>query len=161
MTNMIIIVEGPDGAGKSTLIQQLLASHPGSTMKHFGAPKNDDESYNYWQVYMDAINEADPTKLTIFDRSWYSDLVYAPVMRNRDEMDLRHVKLLEAFVVSHGGGYVIYLTATLNVLWKRCTVRGEHYVKTKEQLIALAQGYSDVFANVCTLPVVRYDTTLG
>lgn len=158
---MIIIVEGPDGAGKSTLIKQLLDSHPGSTMKHFSKPNTDEEALNYWQVYMDAVLEADPTKLTIFDRSWYSDLVYAPVMRHRDEMDIRHVKMLESLVVTHGGGYVIYMTATLNVLWKRCTVRGEHYVKTKEQLAALAQGYSDVFANACSLPVVRYDTTLG
>ncbi len=155
---MIIIVEGPDGAGKSTLIDQLLKSYPGSSYKHFSNPKTDEEAFGYWKVYAEAIEETDPTKVTVFDRSWYSDVVYGPIFRNRLEMDAMHVKMLEALVLTRGGGHVIYCTAPVNVLWSRCQKRGEKYVLSKDKLAEVAKSFSDVMATKCSLPVVRFDT---
>lgn len=155
---MIIIVEGPDCAGKSSLIEKLLKSHPGSTSKHFSAPKNDQEAFDYWQVYAKAIQDTDPTKVTIFDRSWLSDLVYGPVMRERQEMSDLHAQMLDALVVTHGGGFVIYCTAPLKTLWDRCMKRGETYIKDMETLGRISEGYVKVIGSKCTLPVVRYDT---
>ena len=157
---MIIIVEGPDGAGKSTLIEQLLKSHPGSSYKHFSNPKTDDEAFNYWQVYAKAIEDTDPTKVTVFDRSWYSDVVYGPIFRNRLEMDPMHVRMLEAMVQVHGGGSVIYCTAPTNVLWSRCQKRGEKYVLSKDKLAEVSKSYASIMATQCGLPVVRYDTSV-
>ena len=155
---MIIIVEGPDGAGKSTLIEGLLKSHPGSTYKHFSNPKTDEEAFGYWKVYAQAIEDTDPTTVTIFDRSWYSDVVYGPIFRNRLEMDPMHVKMLELMVQAHGGGFVIYCTAPINMLWSRCKKRGETYVLSKEKLAEVAKSYGNVMATQCGLPVVKHDT---
>lgn len=155
---MIIIVEGPDGAGKSTLIDKLLKSYPGSSYQHFSNPKTDEEAWNYWKVYAEAIEATDPTKVTIFDRSWYSDVVYGPIFRNRLEMDPLHVKMLEALVQTHGGGHVIYCTAPVNVLWSRCQKRGEKYVLSKDKLAEVANSYVNVMATQCGLPVVKFDT---
>ncbi len=152
---MIIIVEGPDGAGKSTLINQLMKSHPNSSYRHFSNPKTDEEAFGYWKVYAQAIEDTDPAKVTIFDRSWYSDLVYAPIFRGRDEMDQMHVKMLELLVQSKGGGFVIYCTAPINMLWSRCKKRGETYVLSKEKLAEVAKSYGNVMATQCSLPVVR------
>lgn len=156
---MIIIVEGPDGAGKTTTINALLKSHPGSTTRHFSNPKSDEEAYDYYKVYAQAIKEADPEKVTIFDRSWYSDLVYGPVIRNRQEMSNLHAEMLEALVISNGGGgFVIYCTAPLSVLWSRCKKRGETYIQNIEQLGKISDGYKKVLSSKCSLPVIRFDT---
>lgn len=157
---MIIIVEGPDGAGKSTLIDKLMKSHPGSSYKHFSNPKTDEEAYGYWKVYAQAIEETDPNKVTVFDRSWYSDVVYGPIFRDRLEMDPMHVKMLESLVQTHGGGHVIYCTAPVNVLWARCQRRGEKFVLSKDKLAEVAKSYGNVMATQCSLPVARYDTSV-
>ena len=155
---MIIIVEGPDGAGKTTTIQELLKSHPGSISRHFGNPKTEEEAFDYYKVYAQAIKEADPTKVTIFDRSWYSDLVYGPVIRNVQEMSYLHAEMLEALVISNGGGFVVYCTAPLSVLWSRCKKRGETYIQNIEQLGKISEAYKKVFSTKCNLPVIRFDT---
>lgn len=155
---MIIIVEGPDGAGKTTIIEQLMESHPGSVYRHFSNPKTKEEADNYWKVYAEAVSLADPAKVHIFDRSWYSDVVYGPIFRGRLEMDPMHVKMLEALVKTHGGGFVIYCIAPLKTLWSRCKQRGETFVLSKDKLDEVSRSYAHVMATQCGLPVVRYDT---
>lgn len=155
---MIIIIEGPDGAGKTTLVKKLLAEHPSATQVHFGAPASDKEAYDYYLVYAQAILDTSDTDLVLFDRSWYSDAVYGPIMRGRVEMSTIHIKLLEALAKQHGGAHVIYCTAPLNVLWRRCNVRGETYVTSKDTLEQLRATYETVMSE-CGLPVIRYDTS--
>ena len=46
---MIVIVEGPDGAGKTTLIDQLKQGSRDVIYHHFGAPANDEEAFNYYK----------------------------------------------------------------------------------------------------------------
>ena len=156
---MIVIVEGPDGAGKTTLIDQLEQGSRDAIYHHFGAPANDEEAFNYYKKYAEAINNCRPEALNIFDRSWYSDMVYGPVMRGRHEMTQEHADMLAAMVVANSGGMVIYCTAPVKNLWARCRARGEEYVTEYEQLKAIAERYADVMKHcVRYLPVVRYDT---
>ena len=156
---MIYIIEGPDGAGKTTLVEQIKKSHMNTKVLHFGAPQTPEEADNYYKVYAAAINAMRDDEVLIFDRSWYSDMVYGPVMRNRQEMTQEHADMLSAMVVARGGGIIIYCTAPIKVLWSRCQRRGETYLQNQAQLQAIAVGYSKVMAeNVRFLPVVRYDT---
>ena len=156
---MIYIIEGPDGAGKTTLVEQIRKSHMNAKVLHFGAPQTPEEADNYYKVYAEAINAKRDDEVLIFDRSWYSDMVYGPVMRNRQEMTQEHADMLSAMVVACGGGIIIYCTAPIKVLWARCQRRGETYLQNQAQLQAIATGYSKVMAeNVRFLPVVRYDT---
>ena len=155
---MFIIIEGPDGAGKTTLAKQLLRSHPNSKYLHFGCP-NEQEALYYWRVYAKALLQADSTKVTILDRSWYSDMVYGPIMRNRLEMVPETVDILEQLVIKNGGGLVIYCTADVNILWKRCQERGENYIKTIDRLRDIADKYEEVLSNYCMLPVIKYNTS--
>lgn len=155
---MFIIVEGPDGSGKSTLIESLLKTYPNSIRHHFGKPETEEAAYNYWKVYATTIENADPTQVTILDRSWYSDLVYGPLFRNKCEMEMQHVKLLESHVLTHGGGMVIYCTAPTNILWNRCKQCGEDYVLSKEMLAKVSAAYDTVMTSHCGLTVLRYYT---
>jgi thymidylate kinase len=156
---MIIIIEGPDGAGKTTTINKLLKSHPGSTTVHFSNPLTDEEAFGYWKVYAKAILDSDPNGVTFFDRSWYSDMVYAPIFREREEMSQLHCERLNSLLVHHGGGHIVYCTASPSRLWKRCKKRGEDYVKTKALLDQVSIAYENIMYTQDTLPVIRFDTT--
>lgn len=155
---MIYIIDGPDGAGKSTLAQKIREASPGSKILHFGAPTTQLEAENYWQVYLKAIEEAGD-QTVIFDRSWYSDLVYGPVIRGQQEMTEQHKDCLEHAVRSCGGGLVIYCTGVQRKLWSRCLQRGETFIKNGDQHKAICRKYDEVMHNIERLPVVVYNTT--
>lgn len=153
------IVEGPDGAGKTTLVQHLQRVHTDAVVLHFGAPVDVEAAKNYWKTYAAAITKyAAENKTVIFDRSWLSDMVYGPIMRGREEMPLEQAEMLNALVIAAGGGVVIYCTASQSTLWRRCKARGEDYIKDAETLSRIAKAYGDIMHNVKYLPVIRYDT---
>lgn len=159
---MIFIIEGPDGAGKTTLVNQLKQALPQAKVEHFGAPETDDDAFNYWQKYAWAIKDVQPGETVIFDRSWYSDLVYGPIMRDRQEMSQAHADMLSAMVVASGGGIIIYCNAPVKVLWSRCKARGETYITSQELLGRIAVLYGTVMSKyVSYLPVIPYNTAAG
>lgn len=157
---MIIIIEGPDGAGKTMLAYKLLDAIPGSELRHFGAPTTVEEAYNYYKVYARLLAEHNKNKTIILDRCWYSDMVYGPVMRGTQEMTQEHADMLAGMVVASGGGMIIYCTAKPQTLWSRCKQRGETYIDSYDKLTAIHDRYAEVM-QLCVryLPVVRYDTT--
>lgn len=156
---MIYIIEGPDGAGKTTLVEQILKSNHNARLMHFGAPKTDEDAFAYYKTYAKAIADKKEDEVLVFDRSWYSDMVYGPVMRNRQEMSQEHADMLAAMVVASGGGIVIYCTAPIKTLWSRCIRRGETYIQNQTQLQQISVAYAEIMEkHVKYLPVVRYDT---
>ena len=156
---MLIIIEGPDGAGKTTYLEQLLKSIPGSKTMHFTKPYTEEEAYNYYKVYAGAIMAIKPAEVMIFDRSWYSDLVYGPVMRGRVEMTQLHADMLDSLAIANGGGLVIYCTAPVRTLWSRCQKRGETHIPNIEKLEALHKAYENIMSEKHLLPIFRVDTS--
>jgi len=160
---MFIIVEGPDGAGKTTLIeklrQQFNNQFSNCEVIHFG--KIDDPS-KYFDIYMQAIAEQYESMIdvTILDRCWYSDRVYGPIMRNKEEMSKEKARRLDQAVVESGGGMIIYCDAPTHVLWTRCRKRGETYITKPEQIIAIAELYKEEMKE-SLLPVIYYNTAEG
>jgi thymidylate kinase len=160
---MFIIVEGPDGAGKTTLINKLKEQfendYSSCEVVHFGKIDNPDE---YFRIYLEAImNQVDQcVSVSIFDRCWYSDRVYGPVMRNAEEMTFDQARNLDQHVIERGGGMIIYCDAPIDVLWSRCRERGESYITDVDQLEQIAMLYK-VEIKQSLLPVVYYNTALG
>lgn len=160
---MFIIVEGPDGAGKSTLIEKLEKQFNNTNSVceklHFGVPEDPSK---YYDIYTAAITQQynNCVDVTIFDRCWYSDRVYGPVMRGKEEMPLTSAIELEQYITECGGGMIIYCDAPVEVLWARCRVRGETYITDIMQLNAIAELYKTVMSEA-TLPVVYYNTALS
>lgn len=153
------IIEGPDGAGKTTLMEKIKAAHKGAVVCHFGKPETDEDAYNYWQVYMQAIKKNADAEVVIFDRCWYSDMVYGPVMRGRHEMTVDNMENLELAIKACGGGTIIYCTGKVEELWARCKSRGEEYITTIETLNNLCCAYDEVMKLPKYLPVIYYNTT--
>lgn len=83
MIPKLIILEGPDGAGKSTLAEQLYQwskSQVRTELKHHGSYKNID---NIASIYFGDIAQALETdKTIIMDRSWISEPIYGEVYRD-------------------------------------------------------------------------------
>lgn len=84
----LLIVEGPDHAGKSTLVQRILDVFPEVKLGVRGTDNRDD----LWKVTVsdthtamaEAVLGANPPM--IWDRLYYSELVYAPAVGDREPM---------------------------------------------------------------------------
>lgn len=73
---MLIILEGPDGAGKSTLARNLSAML-GADIVHFG---KDSETFSLATEYISIILSSQHRNL-IIDRLWISEIIYSKIMR--------------------------------------------------------------------------------
>ena len=103
MKTKLIIVEGMDNTGKSTLIDRLdyvLSNTENCAVKiiHLTKPPKDipeDEIVSYMNTYYDSIIEQllspqfyNMYNYIILDRGYISEFVYGPMYRNRNELDI-------------------------------------------------------------------------
>lgn len=150
---MIIILEGPDGSGKTHLANQLRQQN-GYHIIHRSQPKDDAEKLAMLDEYIKSVKSGNNF---IFDRCWYSELVYGPVMRDSSVISLSSMYNLERMLADKGA-IIIHCTAPLDVLWRRCMLRGEDYILSKEQLGLIVDGFNTLFNDFEHLvPVVRYE----
>lgn len=102
---MIIVLEGPDGAGKSTLAHQLVELHevangPGTAVIwHEGPPPEGGDLVTHYELPLllnrDQITSS--TDLVILDRWETGELIYGPLLRGRSRLSpgqALHVDLL-------------------------------------------------------------------
>ena len=152
---MIIIIEGPDGSGKSTLAAQL-SRQTGYTVVHRSSPKSEEEKEQMLQMYKQAIREG---KNVIFDRCWYSEMVYGPVMRDDHVISYPQMYELERMLAKKGC-IVIYCTDTPEVLWRRATARGEDYITDQQTFVDICAAYDELMNVPHLIPVVKYGYTI-
>ena len=148
---MIIILEGPDGSGKTTLAN-LLHKQTGFTLLHrsYDTDKAPDLFNEYAQVLKAGKN-------CIMDRGWYSELVYGPVMRGSSKISYPQMYELERLATKYGA-IIIHCSAPEATLWKRCLRRGEDYIKDREKFHNICQGFNELFHRMPHLiPVTTYE----
>ena len=149
---MIFIIDGADGSGKTTLAKRL-SDITGYKYFHFSYPKTIEEKLNMVQNYREFIKN-NPN--AILDRSWYSEMVYGPVMRGPSYVSHRDMQDLELLLAKYGG-LIIYCTDKPEVLWKRATERGEDYVTDYTKFVAICEKFDEVLGVQHLVPVVKYD----
>lgn len=107
----MLIIEGIDGVGKTTLVEYLQSY--GMKKYHFDY---DSKSMDLLSKYMKVLS-SDDTGL-VLDRSFISEMVYGPVIRNKCKLSIEdYTKLLIAY--KNTGAKIIYLTVPKEVLLKR------------------------------------------
>ena len=85
----MIIVEGIDGVGKTTLVDYLVTQ--GMKKHHFGY---DEKNLDLITKYMRLLDK--DTSSLVLDRSFISEMVYGPVLRGGSKIDLEaYTKLLD------------------------------------------------------------------
>lgn len=150
-TYRAIAVDGPDGAGKTTLVSRLRAQHGFTVVHSARTPDGVDLIARYRRIL------ATPGPLAL-DRCFVSELVYGPLHHGgsritRDEAaDLAHT-------LTARQGVLVHVTAAAEIIHGRLLARDA----TSPDLAALDEllaVYERVFANLAQhVPVVRVDTT--
>lgn len=114
----LVIFEGPEAAGKSTLIDALIERW-GSNFhyRHWG-PR---ESWlEYCQPLFDDVKATreDPHLLVVWSRSWLSRAVYNQLLTQGHSVPKTVLKELDHIVV-RSGGFLFLVTSPVNVLLQR------------------------------------------
>lgn len=148
---MIIIIEGPDGSGKTTLANQL-SRQTGYKIIHRTRPKTEEEKAIMMDEYLGIIRSRENI---IFDRSWYSEMVYGPVMRDASVISYSQMYDLERRLMKVGA-MIIYCTDAKPVLWARCQERGEDYILDRTTFDSICDGFDALFASPHLIPVMTY-----
>ena len=106
---MFIIVEGPDGAGKSTAIEELSMElwrqGRGCVLINPKRSPNQSAAVEY-MVKLDWYKPGKGVDL-ILDRSWYSEDIYGPIWRGESSVSPQQRVNLEAWALKKGAVVVL------------------------------------------------------
>lgn len=147
---MIIIIEGPDGSGKSILAEEL-AKRTGYSLVHMTPPTSEEDSEEMEAAYAQMLHGN-----KIFDRCWYSEMVYGPVLRDGSKISYPAMFRLEK-LARKNGAIIIYATGKKKDLWRRCQARGEYLVTSTEAFDSIYDGFEELMDAPHLIPVVRYE----
>ena len=132
----MIIVEGIDGVGKTTLVDYLVTQ--GMKKHHFGY---DEKNLDLITKYMRLLDK--DTSSLVLDRSFISEMVYGPVLRGGSKIDLEaYTKLLLAY--KERGLSIIYLTAPKDELLKRRQYDDSDYANIENYYNGLNSYYDAI-----------------
>lgn len=162
---MIIVMEGPDGAGKSTMVEAVKQIHldrghaPESVQTWRAGPFP--EGGNSWDEYVVPLSSLSISSdwLVIIDRWHLGELVYGPLLRGQSRLSLEQRDWIDGYLKSLGA-IMVYLKATPEELTRRLGERGDDLIKA-EQLPYLLEAY-DALINIRRVPLIltcKYDTT--
>ena len=136
----MIIVEGLDGVGKTSLINKFVKD--GFSKNHFDYDVN---NLDLVSKYLNVLNKN--TNQLILDRSFISEVVYGPVLRNFSKIDLINFrKLLQAY--SKEKTTLIYLNASKNTLLDRRKDDSSDYSIIESHYDELSSQY-DLIVSIC------------
>lgn len=141
----IILVEGMDGAGKTTLIEKLKAINTDILCKHFthkDVEATPDPILRYAQ-HLEYASEQQASTV-IFDRGWYSDMIYENILRGGwHAVSAGQISIVERLCKSYGDLTVVFVTASVNSAWARCKQRGEDLITSKDLLKKVSAAYNE------------------
>lgn len=128
-----VILEGPDGAGKSTLATALARALPAMQVRH-GLM----EGYTGYHLAEQAMHALAPAYYgagtVVQDRSWLSERIYAKVFRDGDDRFYGLASMLRRVLMATDH-LVVRLSSPVDVLWKTVGDRpAEELAKKREQL---------------------------
>lgn len=148
---MVFIIEGPDGSGKTTLAE-MLSKQTGFPVVHRTQPKSEEEKARMMQEYVATIKTG---KNAIFDRCWYSEMAYGPIMRDKSVIGYPEMYELERLLTKRGA-LIIYCTDKPETLWYRCSKRGEDYITDYGIFVDICKAFEDIMSVPHLVPVVTY-----
>ncbi len=155
MTGKVVIVEGPDGAGKTTLIENVLVPAGYVNGFHNGVYISPQKAYEAYASQGRSIQ--DLREGVCFDRSHISQAIYGPIMRGERfedyasehwAIDYRFCELRAVVVVCRG-------EHTMRN-WEFNNRHKNEYVTKREQMEAIVEGYDHNISLYTKLPCISY-----
>lgn len=148
----VIILEGPDGAGKTMLADELRRL-TGLRSIHFSAPaKGESFDDTCWQ-YLGEICAAGDS--TIIDRFHLSERVYGPICRGVDTMS----EMFEASMLKTVRPVVVLCLPPFEVAqenWAKRNAQRAEMISQRDQYEAVYRAYEKIRT---VLPTIQYDYT--
>ena len=137
----IIVLEGADGTGKTTLAQHLVDKH-GAYYKHLGlVPK--EKMLEYQTVALEEAVERSRESLVVLDRHWISDQIYGRVYRGEGSFSYA-ARGMDRVIQAYGGVYVMAVpTSTGSVIDRHRKLKAERYeeYEADHRFVKVAKGY--------------------
>ena len=136
---MIICLEGPDGAGKTTLAHQLgsmcfMFFNTQVTVLKRG-PIQLDPIAEYLEPFVDLVEHHE--RIMILDRWHVGELIYGPLLRGESKLTVRQANYIEMVMASLGCHFV-HLSAPVETLESRWDQNPDDLVK--RELLASIRG---------------------
>ena len=144
MSKPIFVLEGCDGAGKTTMAKQL--------SKVFDIPiiHSTAETKNDYMYHLELLQKHKETG-AVFDRFCYGDFVYAPLFNREPKMSKAELDRLEKVMINMNV-MVIYVTANVPELQMRLKVRGDETDELVGMVPEIKNHYSIVFSDTMIIP---------
>lgn len=128
---MKIIVEGPDGAGKTTLVNALVKKY---NLNKVVFTKEGYKNFNSYMSYKNIDN-------VVFDRCFLSEVIYQNVFKRDRVLDIHEeYALLQNYF---DDTILIILNADLDTLKKRLEIRGDEEESVIDQLNLIKNLYDN------------------
>lgn len=156
----VIIIEGCDLSGKSTLFDAIIKKFPGIGIKITdrpinGSPTERRKIKDYYRSILSYMNLNYQSKTLILDRFFPSEMVYSLPKRGYEAMDDDDFPDLEK-VIKHRKHIILYCDPGLPTIFERLLVRGDDYVDAPA-LKELYIRYNTFFGKT-SLNYIRLDT---
>lgn len=159
---MLIIVEGPDCAGKSSfikLLEEIFESKFAKKQERFtilrAGPPTKDAMNEYITPLIDYYPGND--QHIICDRWHWGEIVYPIVFNRPTDMTRDKFTAIESFLWDRGA-IVVYIYAMTDIIHRRLTERGDNLIKAKH-VVPMVYEFITVANFVSTLDVTSFDTS--
>jgi thymidylate kinase len=147
-----VLLEGCDGAGKTTMASHLAIAHDFQLVHAMRTPDGADLMERYRAIL------SRPGKL-VLDRSFVSELVYGPLFHGGSRLSDDDARELATLVCDRHGVFV-HLTGSPARIIARLRLR-DGYSPPVEQISKILDGYTRVFEFITKVaPVITVDTVL-
>ena len=149
---MILLVEGPDGSGKSTTINKLLEFFDNADV-FTGVPRDWPMQQDYWDSLIYNINTE--KRIAIIDRCFISELVYRTIKDDK----FNNISISDVLALLSKRYVKVLYCHTANS-YKFAKERGETYVKDIKEATEIENMYKYLMKlfkrfNVCK--IIEYD----
>ena len=148
---MIIVIEGVDETGKTTLAEQLVEL-TGATLLHFGPP----EGHHPLDQYGLVIERHARGEDLILDRFHWGELVYGPHYRGKSTLGREGFAWMEALLASRGA-VTILMDGDPDKIYERVVASDDDFVRhDRNHLEKLRQSFRKL-APDCWTPLHVYN----
>ena len=153
----LIILEGPDGAGKTRLMQDLVSYHGYKEVMARENTKDQTAEEMCLKLSFAMAKSMDGEKV-VLDRCWLSELIYAPRVRHeRPKFYPYQLRMLERIAFSSGGVKLVRCDPGFELCFENYASRkGEEYIKDDDTYTRVYAAYREL-QHKTSLKVLRYD----
>jgi hypothetical protein len=140
-----IALEGPDGAGKSTLaravMEELYTQFPGDEVYYLHASQLKRDPFDEYALSMENYRPGAGIHW-VLDRWHWGETIYGPLYREKSALTVAGFRWVELFLAARGAT-VWHVTASLETIQDRLETRGEDYLQPGD-VFHVWEGFSTV-----------------